>query len=137
MNEIALACKDLHKTFDDGFLKVSVLAGVDLEVRAGERLAIVGASGSGKSTFLNVLGGLDRPSAGKIAVNGRNLLKLSDAELDAYRRKEVGFVWQQSARNLVPYLTAQENVELPMTTSFLNVDKIKWVPGEKIIRLSD
>ena len=79
-----------------------------------ELLGIVGASGSGKSTLLNVLGGLDRPSAGRVVVNDRDLLKLTNAELDAYRRTQVGFVWQQTTRNLVPYLTAYENVQLPM-----------------------
>jgi ABC-type lipoprotein export system ATPase subunit/bifunctional DNA-binding transcriptional regulator/antitoxin component of YhaV-PrlF toxin-antitoxin module len=86
-----------------------------LVINPGELLGIVGASGSGKSTLLNILGGLDRPSAGRVWVGGNDLLKFSDAALDRYRREEVGFVWQQSARNLIPYLTALENVELPMT----------------------
>ncbi|HEY4722375.1 MAG TPA: ABC transporter ATP-binding protein, partial [Anaerolineae bacterium] len=75
----------------------------------------VGASGSGKSTLLNILGGLDRPTAGRIWVNHQNLLKLSDRAMNYYRRKTVGFVWQQATRNLVPHLTALENVQLPMT----------------------
>jgi putative ABC transport system ATP-binding protein len=75
--------------------------------KPGEVLAIVGASGSGKSTLLNVLGALDRPSVGRVLVDGRDLLKLPDAELDRYRRHEVGFVWQQTTRNLIPYLSAQ------------------------------
>jgi ABC-type lipoprotein export system ATPase subunit/bifunctional DNA-binding transcriptional regulator/antitoxin component of YhaV-PrlF toxin-antitoxin module len=78
-------------------------------------MGLVGVSGSGKSTLLNILGGLDRPSAGRILVNGQNLLKLSDSALDQYRLNTVGFVWQQSARNLVSYLSAQKNIELPMT----------------------
>jgi len=78
-------------------------------------MGIVGASGSGKSTLMNVLGGLDRPSAGRAWVNGKDLLKLSNAELNQYRRAEVGFVWQHGARNLIPYLNALENVKLPMT----------------------
>ncbi len=110
-------CENLVKIYKVAELEVIAVQGLDLTVQEGELIGIVGASGSGKSTFLNVLGGLDRPSAGKISVNGRNLLKLSDAELDAYRRNEVGFIWQQSARNLIPYLTAQENVELPMTVA--------------------
>ena len=115
-----IICENLVKIYKVAELEVIAIQGLDLTVQEGELIGIVGASGSGKSTFLNVLGGLDRPSAGKIAVNGRNLLKLSDAELDAYRRNEVGFIWQQSARNLMPYLTAQENVELPMTVAGLN-----------------
>jgi putative ABC transport system ATP-binding protein len=77
-------------------------------------MALVGPSGSGKSTLMNILGGLDRPSAGRVTVDGRDLLKLSEARLNKYRREEVGFVWQQPSRNLIPYLSAEENVSLPM-----------------------
>jgi ABC-type lipoprotein export system ATPase subunit/antitoxin component of MazEF toxin-antitoxin module len=96
-------------------LEVVALQGLDLTVAPGEMLGIIGASGSGKSTLLNILGGLDRPSAGRVTVGGQNLLKLSDRALDRYRRTQVGFVWQQTGRNLIPYLSARENVELPMT----------------------
>ena len=80
-------------------------------------LGIVGASGSGKSTLLNVLGGLDRPTGGRALVGKQDLGQLSPGALDEYRRKTVGFVWQQGARNLIPYLTALENVELPLLLS--------------------
>lgn len=90
------------------------MQGLDLTVQRGELMGIVGASGSGKTTLMNVLGGLVRPSAGKVIVNGQNLLKLSDSALERYRRAEVGFIWQMGARNLIPYLNARENVELPM-----------------------
>ncbi|GJM42302.1 MAG: ABC transporter ATP-binding protein [Ardenticatenaceae bacterium] len=113
--EAFIHCENLVKIFKVAELEVVALQGLDLTVQQGEMLGIVGASGSGKSTLLNVLGGLDRPSAGQVVVNGRNLLKAPNAELDAYRRREVGFVWQQTARNLVPYLSAEENVALPMT----------------------
>ena len=83
-------------------------------MRTGEVAAIVGASGSGKSTLLNVLSGLDRPSAGQVMVGERDLLNMPDRELVRYRRLEVGFVWQATGRNLVPYLTAQDNIELPL-----------------------
>jgi peptide/nickel transport system ATP-binding protein len=96
-------------------LEVVALQGLDLEVARGEILALVGPSGSGKSTLLSALGGLDRPSAGKLTVDGQNLLKLSQNELTTYRRERVGFVWQQTTRNLLPYLTARENVLLLMT----------------------
>ena len=76
---------------------------------------MIGPSGSGKSTLMNILGGLDRPSAGRAWVANQDLLKTSKAGLNKYRRKHVGFVWQQSARNLVPYLDAYENITLPMT----------------------
>ncbi|MBN1138689.1 MAG: ATP-binding cassette domain-containing protein [Anaerolineae bacterium] len=110
-----LVCENLVKIFKVANLEVVALQGLNLTVQPGELMGIVGASGSGKSTLLNILGGLDRPSAGRLTVNGRDLLKAADSVLDEYRRTEVGFVWQQTARNLMPYLTAQENVELPMT----------------------
>ncbi len=110
-------CENLVKIYKVAELEVVALQGLDLAVQQGELLGIVGASGSGKSTLLNILGGLDRPSAGRVTVGERDLLKASDGELDAYRRTEVGFVWQQTARNLIPYLSAQENVALPMTVA--------------------
>ncbi len=109
-----IICENLVKIYSLTGIEVVALQGLDLTVQDGEMLGIVGASGSGKSTLLNVLGGLDRPSAGRVVVNDRDLLKLTNAELDAYRRTQVGFVWQQTTRNLVPYLTAYENVQLPM-----------------------
>ncbi len=109
-----IACQGLVKIYKVADLETVALQGLDLEVQAGEVLAIVGNSGSGKSTLLNILGGLDRPSAGRIHVAGLDLLSLSDRELARYRRETVGFVWQQSARNLIPYLSALENVQVPM-----------------------
>ncbi|MCX6050252.1 MAG: ABC transporter ATP-binding protein [Chloroflexi bacterium] len=114
VNTPLILCENLVKIYKVDDLEVVALQGLDLEVRKGEFLAIVGASGSGKSSLLNILGGLDRPSAGRVTVAGHDLLKLSDAALARYRLDEVGFVWQQASRNLLPYLTAQENVELPM-----------------------
>ena len=112
-----ILCDNLVKIYKVADLEVVALQGLDLAVAAGEMLGIVGASGSGKSTLLNIVGGLDRPSAGRVTVDGRDLLKLSDRDMDRYRRAEVGFVWQQTGRNLIPYLTARENVELPMTVA--------------------
>jgi peptide/nickel transport system ATP-binding protein len=105
----------LVKIFKVADLEVVALQGLDLEIQRREFLALVGPSGSGKSTLLSALGGLDRPSAGRLHVGGRDLLALSPAQLTAYRREQVGFVWQQTGRNLLPYLTARENVELLMT----------------------
>lgn len=125
--EPLIICENLVKIFQVADLEVVALQGLDLSVHPGELLAIVGASGSGKSTLLNILGGLDQPSAGRLTVNGRNLLKLSNRALDEYRREEVGFVWQQTGRNLIPYLTARENIELPMTIAGQGIrEKRRW-----------
>ena len=104
---------DLFKIYKPADLEVVALRGVDLEVRSGELIGIVGASGSGKTTLLNILAGLERPSAGRIRVGERDLLDITDKDLVAYRRREVGFVWQATGRNLVPYLNVRDNIELP------------------------
>lgn len=114
MAEPVIVCENLVKIYSLRGVEVVALQGLDLTVQAGELLGLVGASGSGKSTLMNLLGGLDRPSAGKVLVGGRDLLKFSDRDLDLYRRTQVGFVWQQTSRNLIPYLTARENIELPL-----------------------
>ena len=110
-----IRCDGLVKIYKVANLEVIALQGLDLEVRRGEMLGIVGASGSGKSTLMNILGGLDRPSAGRVSVDGNDLLKMSYEAINQYRRTKIGFVWQQGARNLIPYLTALENVRLPVT----------------------
>ena len=115
MNPPMIVCDNLVKIYQVAEHDVMALQGLDLVVRAGELMGIVGVSGSGKSTLLNILGGLDRPSAGRIMVNGQNLLQLTNSALDHYRLNTVGFVWQQSARNLVAYMSALRNIELPMT----------------------
>ena len=110
-----IICEQLVKIFQVADVEVFALQGLDLTIKKGELIGIVGASGSGKSTLMNVLGGLIRPSAGQVVVNGQNLLKMPSRHLDQYRREQVGFVWQQGNRNLVPYLTTIQNVILPMT----------------------
>jgi peptide/nickel transport system ATP-binding protein len=114
-NEHFISASGLVKIFQVAGLEVVALQGLDLEVARGEILALVGPSGSGKSTLLNALGGLDRPSAGRLEVDGQNLLTFNQSELTTYRREQVGFVWQQTARNLLPYLSARQNIELLMT----------------------
>ncbi len=108
-------CDDLYKIFKVADIEVMALQGLDLTVGRGELVGIVGASGSGKTTLMNVLGGLTLPSAGQVIVDGANLLKLSTGELTTYRQVDVGFVWQQGSRNLIPYLSALDNIKLPMT----------------------
>jgi putative ABC transport system ATP-binding protein len=114
MSESLIICENLVKIYKMAQIEVIALQGLDLQVERGEVMALVGTSGSGKSTLMNILGGLDRPTAGKVTVGGRELLKLSERKLNDYRRHHVGFVWQQASRNLVPYLNAAQNIELPM-----------------------
>ena len=109
-----IACDNLVRIFKIADLEAVALQGLDLLVERGEMVAIVGASGSGKSTLLNILGGLDQPTAGRAVVDGNDLGRLRRGQRTRYRRRVVGMVWQQTARNLLHYLTAQENVELPM-----------------------
>ena len=108
-----IVCDNVVKIYKVAELEVFALQGLDLVIKQGELLGIVGASGSGKSTLMNILGGLDRPSAGRIWVDGLDLLNLSDSGLDRYRRTMVGFVWQQGGRNLIPYLDATEKSSCP------------------------
>ncbi len=114
---IMVRCDNLVKIYKSKDVEVMALQGLDLEVGRGEIMGIVGASGSGKSTLLNMLGGLDRPTAGSLYVDGRDMLKFTDKDFIEYKRRTVGFVWQNNARNLIPYLTAIENVEMPMMLS--------------------
>jgi ABC-type lipoprotein export system ATPase subunit len=114
MAEPFIDARGLFKIFKSRDIEIVALQGLDFRARAGEVVAIVGASGSGKSTFLNMLGGLDLPSAGSLRVDGKDLAAMPEAELVRYRRSQVGFLWQQPSRNLLPYLTARQNVELPM-----------------------
>lgn len=113
-SEYAIECENLVKIYKTDQIEVVALQGLDLQIKKGEFVAIVGSSGSGKSTLLNMLGGLDKPSAGQLTICGRNLLKFTEQDYMVYKRNVVGFVWQNNARNLVPYLTAVQNVELPM-----------------------
>lgn len=107
-------CDNLVKIYKTKDIEVLALQGLELSVERGEMMAIIGNSGSGKSTFLNMIGGLDRPNAGKLYVDGKNLFKMSEKELVEYKRSTVGFVWQNNARNLLPWLPAWQNVQTPM-----------------------
>ena len=107
-----LRTEGLVKTYGTGEAKVEALRGVDLSVNKGEFLSIVGTSGSGKSTLLHMLGGLDRPTEGKVIIDGKDIFSLKDEELTIFRRRKIGFVFQ--AFNLVPVMSVYENIVLPI-----------------------
>ena len=107
-----LKTENLKKTYGSGEAKVEALRGVNLTVNKGEFLSIVGTSGSGKSTLLHMLGGLDRPSSGKVIIDGKDIFSLKDEELTIFRRRKIGFVFQ--AFNLVPVMSVYENIVLPI-----------------------
>lgn len=115
MSDPFILCDGLVKIYKVADLEMVALRELNLTINKGELMAIIGSSGSGKTTLMNILGGLDRPSAGRVIVDGHDLLRMTDRQMNRYRRERVGFVWQQSARNLVPYLNAIDNVMLPMT----------------------
>ncbi len=117
MSEVMIQADGLVKIYKSKQTEVLALQGLDLTVEKGELTALIGNSGSGKSTFLNMIGGLDRPSAGSLFVDGKNLFTMGERELVRYKRDTVGFVWQNNARNLLPYLSALENIMLPMNIS--------------------
>lgn len=112
MADGAIICEGLVRIFTAQGVEVQALQGLDLRMVTGEMVALVGASGSGKSTLLGILAGLDRPTAGSAHVAGHDLTTMQGAERLEYRRRSVGFVWQQSARNLLPYLSARENIAM-------------------------
>lgn len=112
-----ILAEGLVKIYKTKITEVLALQGLDLQVAEGELTAIIGNSGSGKSTFLNMIGGLDRPSAGTLFVDGKNLFTMSEKELVEYKQRTVGFVWQNNGRNMLPYLSALENIMLPMQIS--------------------
>ncbi len=118
---IFIECENLVKIYKVADLEVVALQGIDIQIQTGEMMALVGPSGSGKSTLMNILGGLDTPTAGRVTVGDYNLLEMSRRDQVVYRRRAVGFVWQQTARNLLPYLSAQENVELPMALNGISL----------------
>lgn len=125
MPETMIKADGLVKIYKSKETEVLALQGLDLTVEEGELTAIIGNSGSGKSTFLNMIGGLDRPSAGSLFVAGSNLFTMTEQQLVGYKRDTVGFVWQNNGRNLLPYLTVLENIMLPMSLSSTKKKKEK------------
>lgn len=115
--ECMVKADGLVKIYKTKETEVLALQGLDMEVKKGELTALIGNSGSGKSTFLNMIGGIDRPSAGSLWVDGKNLFTMSEKELADYKRDTVGFVWQNNGRNMLPFLPVLENIMLPMNIS--------------------
>lgn len=141
-----IECEGLVKIFKSDGIEVLALQGLNLKVEDGEMIAIIGNSGSGKSTLLNVLGGLDRPTAGKASVGDWDLLRMNEKERMSYKQRTVGFIWQNNARNLLPYLTVLENIETAMMAAG-RVDTmyakqlVEWVglshrSGSRLVQLS-
>jgi putative ABC transport system ATP-binding protein len=112
-----IVCDRLVRIYSGAGIEVQALQGLDLLIAEGELTALIGAAGSGKSTLVNILAGLDTPTAGTAWVAGRNLGAMTAQQRLAYRRSTVGFIWQQTSRNLLPYMTARQNVLLPMRLS--------------------
>lgn len=109
-----IVCDGVVKIYKTNTVEVMALQGLDMSIAKGELMAIIGNSGSGKSTFLNMVGGLIKPSAGRLYVDGKDLNTMTEKQLVDYKQNTVGFVWQKSSRNLFPYLTAVQNIEVPM-----------------------
>src|SRR5215469_15779276 len=119
MTEVVLEARDVHKSFRQGPVTLDVLQGINLAVRAGERIAIVGASGSGKTTLLQLLGGLDRPSSGHVIVAGQDIHELGEEARGVLRNRTIGFVYQ--FHHLLPEFSALENVAMPLLVRRLDV----------------
>ena len=137
MPEKMIQAEGLVKIYKTKETEVLALQGLDLTVEEGELTALIGNSGSGKSTFLNMIGGLDRPSAGSLVVGGKNLFTMTEKELVTYKRDIVGFVWQNNARNLLPYLSSLENIMLPMHLSNEKQKKDKALELLEMVGLSN
>lgn len=132
---VILETKNLCKTYGKNEMQVHALDGIDLNVKKGEFVAIVGTSGSGKSTFLNMVGGLDVPTSGEVIVDHKSLQKLTDDELTIFRRRKIGFVFQQY--NLIPMLDVWENIILPLKLDGKDVDETYIEELIKLLGLSE
>ena len=130
-----LRAENLTKTYGDGENRVDALKGINLSIDEGEFVAIIGASGSGKSTLLHLLGGLDRPSGGKVIIDGKSLYDYNDNELSIFRRRKVGFIFQFF--NLIPVLDVEENIELPVVLDNEKPDRAYLNEIISILNLED
>ena len=114
MTGASITCSRVVKIYRIADTDVTALAGLDFRVAAGEMVGVIGPSGCGKSTLLNLIGGLLQPTSGSVDVGGMDLSAMDSAQMDNYRKVDVGFVWQESGRNLIPYLSALDNVLVPL-----------------------
>jgi putative ABC transport system ATP-binding protein len=130
-----LEARDLWKTYGKGATRVDALKGANLSIQEGEFVAVVGPSGSGKSTLLHLLGGLDRPSAGTVLVDGNDLYKMSDTKRAIFRRRQIGFVFQ--FYNLIPVLSARENITLPLMLDNRQVEEERIAELLSLLGLTD
>lgn len=135
MSDGAIVCEGLVRIFTAQGVEVQALQGLELRMRTGEMVALVGASGSGKSTLLGILAGLDRPTAGSVRVAGHDVVTMRGAELLRYRRSSVGFVWQQSARNLLPYLSARENIAMVQSVAGVVARAERATMGDELLEM--
>ena len=135
-DDVMIRAEGLVKIYKTKETEVLALQGLDLEVKKNELTAMIGNSGSGKSTFLNMIGGLDRPSARKLWVDGKNLFTMTEKELVNYKKDTVGFVWQNNGRNMLPFLSAIENVMLPMYLSSAKQKKDKALELLEMVGMS-
>ncbi len=122
-DRIVLECRGLVRTFDDGASRVEALKGVDMDIRAGERIAVVGSSGSGKSTLLHCLGGLDLPDSGEVLMSGQDLAQLDESERGRLRNREMGFIYQ--FHHLLPEFSALENTAMPLLIGGVDVSSAR------------
>ena len=136
-SKYVVVAENLVKIYKTKDIEVLALQGLDLMIEHGEIMAIIGNSGSGKSTLLNMIGGLEKPSAGRLYVDGKDLFKMEEKELVAYKTETVGFVWQNNARNLIPYLTALENVMIPMQFNLVERISNKAQRARELLELTN
>lgn len=122
-NDLILKCTDIRRYYQQGPQELKVLDGIDFDVNRGERVAIIGSSGSGKTTFLNMLGGLDSPTSGSVEINGTDIHNLNDRKKAEFRNRSIGFVYQ--FHHLLPEFSAQENIALPMLIAGFKPDQAK------------
>ena len=135
-DKYVIIAENLVKIYKTKDIEVMALQGLDILIERGEIMAIIGNSGSGKSTFLNIVGSLDKPSAGKLVVDGKDLFTMTEKDLVNYKIATVGFVWQNNARNLIPSLTALENVMVPMQFNKVNPIKNKKKRALELLELT-